>query len=589
MESDDRTGKTQTSKYVEVSMREEIDTSEAYINSKHISGSTDHLGREKPFFNIVVGHRNIWYRATEIDFKRFFIRALKKAHEVLSFLATIHLQTWIKKSGFYAFLNDWGLSLATHGSTVLKFVEKDGELKSKVIDWNTLLCDPVDFDGNIKAEKLWFTPAQLLQQNYDEELTQKLLESTTTRKNMDGQQKDNKSDYILVYEVHGEMPETYLKEGGDEKKYVQQMHVISIVEKKDDKGNKYTEAHSLYSGKESKNPYMITHLIKKDGITYTGGAVKNLFDAQWMTNDTHKKIKDQLDLASKILFQTSDGNFAGQNAMSNLENGDILIYTPNNPLTMLNNKPDIVAMQSNKADWQNIAMQINGINEAMVNAPKSGTAWRQTQAVLQESHDLFNLMMKNKKIYLKMMFQEYILPFLKKKMDTSEEISDTLESWQIKEIDSRYVPNEAIRMVNRKKKDAILSGELYDTSLEGADTAGAETMIKGGLRGTQRFIQPSDIPNETWKDALKDIEWEFDIDDGTVSKDYQAMLETYDMALKFIVSLGGRPMTTTEKLLFEKILSVTGTISPIELNLSEPSPALLQPAVAGVGGVVPQQ
>ena len=171
----------------------------------------------------------------------------------------------------------------------------------------------------------------------------------------------------------------------DKDEYVQQMHVVSLQERKD-KGDEY-EAYCLYSGKESRDPYLLTHLIKKDGQTYSGGAVKNLFEAQWMANHSVKQIKDQLDLASKIVFQTSDGNFVGQNALTNIETGDILTHKINEPLTQLNNKADISAIMSFKADWQAVGSQINGISEAMQgqNAP-SGTAWRQVQALLQESH-----------------------------------------------------------------------------------------------------------------------------------------------------------------------------------------------------------
>ena len=58
---------TQISEYVSFSPKTTIDKIEAYLNSTHISGSTDSLGREKPFFNIVTGATNIWYRATDID------------------------------------------------------------------------------------------------------------------------------------------------------------------------------------------------------------------------------------------------------------------------------------------------------------------------------------------------------------------------------------------------------------------------------------------------------------------------------------------------------------------------------------------
>ena len=581
-EYNDKNGLTTSSKYVQFSMREDIDTTEAYLNSKHISGDSDYMGREKPFFNIVTAARNIWYRATDLDVKHIRIRATKESDEIKAFLATILLQDWMRKSGFGRFLNDWGLTLASHGSAISKFIEKDAELYCKVQDWNSVIVDPIDFDGNVKIEKLWFTPAQLKrQESYDQELVDNLIENLTTRKTADGQKKDNRSDYICLYEVHGELPLSFLTDKEkDEDEFVQQMHVITFQEKKDDRDQ--FEEYTLYSGRENKEPNFIAHLIKKDGQTYAGGAVKNLFDAQWMVNHTQKIIKDQLDLASKIVFQTSDSSFVGSNVLTNIENGDILNHKPNEPLTMLNNKPDIVAMQSFKADWQNISNQINGISEAMQgqNAP-SGTAWRQVQALLQESHSLFELMTENKGLALVEMLREYVIPFFKKKLNNSDEISAILEDHQIKQIDNRYIPNEAIRRVNQKKKDAILSGQIYDPTQEGMDMQSAQQAIQGELTGNQRFIRPSDIEGATWKEIFKDLEWELEIDITGEAKDTQSALATLSTVFQTMVSNPAVLNDPNVKMVFGKILSLAGGISPLEIQTTaqQPQPQIQPQAV----------
>ena len=59
MESNHKNGTTEISNYVSFSLKDNIEKIEAYVNSKHISGETDSMGREKPFFNIVTAVRNI--------------------------------------------------------------------------------------------------------------------------------------------------------------------------------------------------------------------------------------------------------------------------------------------------------------------------------------------------------------------------------------------------------------------------------------------------------------------------------------------------------------------------------------------------
>ena len=191
----------QSGKYVSFDMHETIETIYAYLNSKHISGDVDDMGRDKPFFNIVTAASNIWYRATDIDRKNIRIKANKKEDVLKAFIATVHLQEFMRREAFGAFLNDWGLQLARYGSSVLKFVEKGGRLHSEVIPWNRLIVDPVNFEANPVIEVLELTPAQLRKNKaYDQEMVEALIDSVSSRENLDGQQKDNrKPNYFFKF------------------------------------------------------------------------------------------------------------------------------------------------------------------------------------------------------------------------------------------------------------------------------------------------------------------------------------------------------------------------------------------------------
>ena len=566
---------TRKSEYVTTSLKQDLDRIDAYLESKHISGETDSQDREKPFFNIVTAAVNIWFRATDIDRKNIRLKATKASHYVLAFLATIHLQEWMRKSKFGQFLNKWGMVEASHLSAVLKFVEKGGELHPQVISWDKLIVDEVDFENNPVIEKLFFTPAQLRKKKeYNQEFVKQLLDALGTRETMDGQAKDTKSNYVEVYEVHGELPLSCLTDNEeDEETYVQQMHVLSFVASRE-RGD--FDDYTLYSGREAKNPYMLTSLLPNvDGSISLKGAVKTLFDAQWMVNHTAKTIKDQLDLASKLIFQTSDGNFVGRNVLSSIQNGDIMIHAVNQPLTSVaNTSHDISALQAYGQQWQAQGNQAVGISEAMLGAaPKSGTAWRQTEALLQENHSLFELMTENKGLDIENMFTNFVIPYIKKKMDTTEEIAATLESYQIKQIDSRYVPNEAVKRFNQIVKEHILSGKTPQANLEEIK---ATVQEEQNAFGNQRFIKPSDIPTKTWKEILKDFAWNMEVDVTGEQKDTQAVMTTLSTVMQ---TLATNPMVLNDpnmKLLFNRILEATGAVSPLELSTLPQQPQPVQ-------------
>lgn len=590
-EKDYIAGNTTISKYVSFSLSDNINKIDAYLNSKHISGDTDSMDREKPFFNIVTAAVNIWYRATDIDRKDIKIKSTKTSNIFYSFLASVLLQNWMIKANFGSFLNDWGRTLARYGSAVVKFVESEGKLHSIVVPWNRLIVDQVDFNNDVVIEVLELSAADLRnRKGYDKDIVNKLIESTVARETVDKQKKDNKTNFIKLYEVHGELPLSYLTGREEDKNtFVQQMHVISFLESKD-KGE--YDDYCLIKGKEAKNPYMITHLIKEDGRSQSIGAVENLFEAQWMLNHTKKQIKDQLDLASKLIFQTSDGNFVGQNALTSIETGDILIHAVNQPLTQVaNNSHDITALQNYGAEWKQLGTEINGISESMMgNAAPSGTAWRQVEALLNESHSLFEMMVENKGIHIEEMLRIYVIPYLKKQMDNSDEITTILQQHEIERIDKRYVPYEATKRLAKKLIHHIITtGEIPDVTeeMKQAEVDGVKSELDA--QGNQRYFKPDELTDMTWKELLKDIEWELEIDVTGEGADNKSDMATLSTVLQ---TIAGNPMILNDpkaNLVFNKILTKTGAVSPMELsslNSTSVPPAQPQPTTQTSGAPV---
>ena len=577
-------GGTLTSKYVTSDLYLDIAKIYAYLESKHTSGEKDSKNRDKPFFNIVLATRNIYYRATDIDRKNITIKATKLKHTIQSFIATVHLQNWMRKENFGAFLNNWGIDLAGFNSSVVKFVESEGKLHSMVVPWSRLIVDSVNFDANPKIETLEMTEAELCSRikthGYDKDMVEKLCEALSTRENTDHSKKDQKSNYVKLYEIHMYDKLSYLTgEAEDKDKYEQQMHVISFVASKE-KGK--FDDFTLVSGKEEQDPYMLTSLLPAtDGSISLNGSVKNLFEAQWMLNHTVKSIKDQLDIASKLMFQTADANFVGRNVLTAIEQGDILVHATNMPLTQVNNTShDITAQESFGNMWKGLASEINSVSESMLgNTPPSGTAWRQVQALLQESHSLFELMTENKALHIEQMLRKFVIPFLKKQMDTSEEITATLEAHNITKIDSIYIPQEAIKRFNKSAVETVLNGGVPSPF----DAVAGQAQIRQEIstQGNQRFFVPSDIEDTTWKTLLKGIEWELEVDITGESSDKNTVLQTLGIALQTVANplYANNPQA---QLIVSKILLSTGEVSPLELStMPAPQPMPQMPAEVG--------
>lgn len=583
-------GTTHLGKYVDWSMHDTLETIDAYLNSKHTSGPTDSLGREKPFFNIVSSAVNIWYRATDIDRKDIRILPDKIESTALAFIATVHLQDWMKRARFGVFLNQWGRTLARYGSAVVKFVEKDGELLPSVIPWNRLIADAVQFDAIPRIEKFYKTPAQLRKiKQYDQVAVSSLIEAHETRKTIDKQQQDIKNDFIELYEVHGELDTRLLEDEPDLTipesaiKYRQQMHVISYVKNTEGEYDDFT----LYKGKEKRDPYMITHLIEEDGRTLAIGAVEYLFDAQWMRNHTVKNMKDTLDIASKLIFQTPDSRYVGRNILNAIETGDIFIHKENMPLTRIaNDKPDIAALQNFGTMWDNLAQEVTSTPDAVRgNTLPSGTPYSLGALMSQQGSSLFEIMTENKGLAIEDMMREFVIPFLKTQMNTKAQIVATLNSEEIAEIDAMYVPVQAVNNYNKKIVGQTIkylkSGDPADQpSPFSPQLEQSAVQDQLALLGNKRSFQPDEIGQKTWDSVLNDFEWKCIVQVTNEDEDKQAVMTTLNTIFQTLASNPYILQNPNAKMVFDAILTETGRISPIQLaQVSAPSARMPNPVL----------
>lgn len=572
-----RSGTTKIAKYVNHSLSETVQRIYAYLNSKHISGEHDSLGRDKPFFNIVTAARNIWYRATEIARNKLLILPANSQEVIGAFIATALVQQWMNVVKFGVFLADWGLTLAGFGSAVTKWLEVDGNLIFQVVPWNQIICDTIDFESNPKIQVYEYTSSQLrkeaLKHGWDMKTVEAILNSPTVRKLITEELQDVKSYYFKVYEVHGMFSDKMLTGKEDDKfKYSQQIHVISYVRDGNGSNSKY-EDFALYQGKEKEDPYRKDDLLKEDGRTLAIGAVENLFQAQWMTNHGMKAIKDQLDLASKLVFQTSDPMFVGQNVLTAVETGQILLHKLNEPVTAFpNGSHDTSSVQAYVDQWKAVGGEINGITDAMAGvAPKGSSSWRMQSMELQQAQMLFDLMKRNKGLALEDMFRTKIIPYIKRtKLNNKDEIVAVLNQNDIKRLDAAYVPQEAVRRFNGKVIAHIKkNGRMPKKNQVNLASEMSSVQNEQTGQGNTRYFKPSDLDSKTWAEVFKDLEMNAIIDWTGESKDIQGALGTLNTALVAIMN----PMyagNAQAQAVVSKILTLTSVLSPLELSQVPP-------------------
>ena len=190
-------------------------------------------------------------------------------------------------------------------------------------------------------------------------------------------------------------------------------------------------------------------------------------------------------------------------------------------------------------------------------------------------------MTENKGLSLESIMRTHIIPHIKSKMDTKEEIVMTLSDYDISKIESSYIKNQAIRESNRMIKEQVLNGKIaQQPNLEGIKTKLQEDLKE---QGDYRFFKPSEIDDKTWKEVFKDLEMDVEVEITGESSNKQANLTSLNTLFTTLTNLQGRPMTPEQKLVFGEILTSTGTISPVQIASLESQPQPQQPNP--IGGV----
>lgn len=563
--------------YYDFNMHETIEKIDAYMASRFLNGDTDAQGRRKFFENIVVAPRNKWKSSTDIDRQNIRIKSAHGDDFYRPKIFTGLFRDWMNRVAFGNFLNQCGETLATYSTAVTKIVEKDGDLHYQVIPFNRLVVDPINFHANPKIEKLEYTTAQLrMNPAYDQVAVENLIEAFSHQSSemITGEKKDYNDTYIQLWEVHGNLPVGYLKEKPTEKDwttFTQQMHVIAITKSKD----KGEQEHTLYSGREKKDPYRISYLVEYAGRTLGQGPVEMLFEAQEVVNTANYRADRQLELASMQLFQTSDPELEGTNVLSDLENGIIIRHSKDAPLTQVNNTSHDVNYLNVRADRAKMsAQEITGTPDVLMgkNLP-SGTAWRQAEILNREANDPFQYMMENKAHTLEAMLREDIIPFYVKKLKNMD-----------KELVASFTPAE-LAIIDEAWADALASEEAAKRFLSGELITPEvmdemKTTIKGVLTkgASERFIK-----SESWAKYWDGFEYEVEVEITGESSNKEAALTTLNSILA-VISKNPQIMTDpTTRLIMSRALEESGTISPVEL----PQPSTAQ--LSAGGGLQAQQ
>lgn len=463
-------------------MIEHIKKSTLYKNSKFTTGPDD---GNRPFKNIVRPILNVAYRSEGFDVKDIEPFVDDSDLYWQSFLVKKFHDRWAWMNDVNSFIDELVESYVDMGGTLVKMV--NSKIPEIVPLQRLAFCDQTNLKGGPICEKYTFLADELYDMvdlgwysdKIDEAITMATAERSSTQNN--GVNARTPSKYIEVYAIHGMLPSEWLGDQSLTKQYTRQTQYVTFYQ--DNKGEKH--GITLWKGAVKKNIYKVLLRDKIFGRALGLGGVEELFEPQVWTNYSQIQIKEMLDKAALIIWQTADADLAERENVSNVRKGQILKHAESMPLELVDTRAlNLPAFENAAAEWEQHARTMGSADEAMLGkSPASGTPFKLQDLVVQQGNGLHDWRRGKIANFVGEIYRDWVIPYLVSDMKKG---SKWLGELSLDEMQT-LAENVATNFVNEKVKDLILnynvvSPEEMQTMIDTAKSV----FMKGG---NKKFIE----------------------------------------------------------------------------------------------------
>jgi len=474
-------------------MWEHIQRCKNVANAWYHKGANDGM---RPYDDIVTPIINVAFRSEGFDVKDIvpFVDDISESYK--SFIVKKRHPQWARKHELDTFIDD---VVETSIIYDLVLVKNINDVRPEVVDLSTIaFCDQTDVMAGSICIKHYYTIAELvaMKGKWDSDKIDQAIILSKNEKDVplaNDQSAKTPGNYVEVYELRGNLPETWIKEDGELYKYTPQMHLVCYYKDQDGNQNGIT----LFKG-EDKPLSENFKALKIDRIRSKGRAcgrsiVESLFEPQVWNNYSAIKIKALLDSAITI-FQTDSEEYKNQK-LSELKNNTVLGHETGKPITKVDGSlQNLTAFTNYQTKQENSARILGSASDAQLGTnPVSGTPFALQNLVVQQGQGMHEYRQgKIATFFADVLYRDWILQWLVDDLNSGIKFSEELSLDEMQEVGEVIATNQA----EKKLKELILDGKIVDEA-QRTELVNfyKEEFVKGGNR---KFF-------ETIKGELKDI------------------------------------------------------------------------------------
>lgn len=445
------------------SMFEHIERCTNVANGWYHTGKNDGT---RPYDDLVTPIINVAFRSEGFDAKDIVPFVENQEKSFMSFIIKKYAPQWNRKVELDTIIDD---IVETSVIYDLALVKNYNKKLPQVIDLRTIaFCDQTDVLSGPLCLRNEYSIADMLDYKgkwNDANIDLAISASKEEKKNPIAGESVTKtpSKNIEVYELRGNLPESWLKEGGSPTKYVSQLQVVCFYT--DTNGGK--NGITLYKGKEKKLTDVFKALkidrVRSKGRACGKSIVETLFDPQVWNNYSAIKIKKMLDSALNLIITNSE-ELAGQK-LSELKDNTILKQEQGAVTQRLDgtlqNLPQFVQYQ-NKQE-QNARILGSASDPALGLNPVSGTPLGTTQTVVQQGDGIHEYRRgKVATFFADQLYRDWILKMMVDDLNTGKKFSEVLSLDELQEISETIANN----LAEKQLKEAMLNGAVITKEMK---------------------------------------------------------------------------------------------------------------------------
>lgn len=533
-----------------------------YYNGR-FEDDSDYNGMEKIFYNISKYRCDAATRLLDIDTKDIRLISNAPKQELATFLLEKELKQWMKDNNVAVILNRMAEELPIYGSVVLK-KNKNADFGVEIVDLRRLFLDPsVEKiqDSRFITQKHYLTEPQLRAMDGKWENVDKVIKDYKDKYHEsyedDHFRNNNKATpYYVIYERYGEVPESWVKEGGDDEKMVKSLFITTDPEFAS-KENK--EGEILFKSVwHSDYPFKDAHYSKTRGRWLGVGLIEELFPEQERVNEVENQVRVGMAVSNMVLFQTSDQTML-KNVLKDVESGDILrkaiggegILPVDNRIKNFNEflaERERYDIQADRKSHANDVVRGGDI-------PASTPA---TNAIIQNNNSTSVFRWKRQNYVataVKPFLREFVLPEALKDLNKEHVMRFTGTTNEVNKLDK--VLMKAIG--EERKFEAMLGGLPVTPELEAQLMAEVQDELKE--RGSIRWLK---VKDKLYSDL--DFQWDIDVDGEAYNS--QLMMQNVFAVMTALAQNPGLLNDPRIKTLFYKWMEMGG-ISSVEIDMAD--------------------